>query len=165
MSPRSVVVAVWDLPPGCRDTQARRARAAQELADRASLMGFIQVDPVVIGYVEDAVSVASAVVAAAASAGVTLHRDDLTQYEQVQGWRVHVGVCPVVQPIAVTTVDPEGGTRLRNLLESGQNACTIAARTRMTVERIDTIRASLRLPYRAPVPATRARAPHTVGAR
>ncbi|WP_205327606.1 hypothetical protein [Glycomyces sp. YM15] len=164
---RRVLVALWDVPRGCRDSRTRRADVASALADYARDIGLIQVDPVVIGYVDDEPSPLGAIQAAAASAGVDVATGDLYAFAQSTGQRVHVGVCPVVDPIAVTAVDPAAGMspRLRELLESGQRAAWIANRTRTTVERVDTLRAALRLPYQSPRTTANGRVLQAAGSR
>lgn len=153
MTARFVITTVQALPLRCRDSTRRRAAVAASLAARARSRGLIQVDPVHVAYVDDAPSVAGAMAAAAAASGVPLTESERVRFERRIGLQVYVGTCPVVAPgLAGTVMQPEGITAgLRELLANGVTAHQIAARTRLSVARIDAIRAELCLPYRSPV--------------
>lgn len=165
MNERYVLVAVRELPRDGRDGAPRRKSVARYLADEAAAMGLVQVDPVKVAYVEEAESVAGAVRVVAAAAGVPLADADLASYVGIDGWRFHVAACPVVEPDAVVaTIQPEGITAgLRTLLANGMSATQIAARTRLSVPRIDAIRAEMRLPYQSTALGTAGRELQAVG--
>jgi hypothetical protein len=167
MTARHVLTTVQELPRDGRESTKQRLTVARFLAGHALAVGLIQVDPVIVTYVDEAPSVAGAVRAAAAAVGVNLTEGDLDAYDQIEGWRSHVGVCPVVEPLPQLAIDPTQGmsASLRELLENGWTAPRIAARTRMSIDRIDSIRASLRLPYKSARLNTGARAMQAAGSR